>query len=256
MADARIDSIRIAVPCPALWEGMAGDERVRHCTLCNLNVYNFAEMTRGEVGELLLRTEGRVCARLYRRGDGTVITRDCPTGLRAVRQRAVRVAAAVLTALLSIPAFAFGGAASKKPRLNKDWAKIQLTIKQVAASRPAVLTGVALLDGNALPGVTITVQDESTQQQIAVVTDMNGAFKIASLSDGLYRVDVTMESMKPGRVEHLQLKAGDVAHASVAMQLQAVGEAIVVGAIAAPLSIEQTGISTTFTQDFINKLPI
>ena len=28
---------------------MAGDERVRHCTLCSLNVYNFAEMTRDEV---------------------------------------------------------------------------------------------------------------------------------------------------------------------------------------------------------------
>jgi hypothetical protein len=57
---------------------MAGDERVRHCTLCSLNVYNFAEMTREEVRELLARTEGRVCARLYRRAGGTVLTRDCP----------------------------------------------------------------------------------------------------------------------------------------------------------------------------------
>src|SRR5437763_16994902 len=96
----------IAVPCQAEWEGMAGDERVRHCTLCSLNVYNFAEMTRDEVRELLVRTEGRVCARLYRRADGTVLTRDCPRGLRAMRQRASRVAVALVAALLSFPALA------------------------------------------------------------------------------------------------------------------------------------------------------
>jgi len=55
-----------------------------------LNVYNFAEMTRDEVRDLLARTEGRVCARLYRRADGTVLTRDCPTGLRALRRRGIR----------------------------------------------------------------------------------------------------------------------------------------------------------------------
>jgi hypothetical protein len=94
MANDQLGNLRIAVPCQASWEGMAGDERVRHCTLCSLNVYNFAEMTRGEVRALLVRTEGRVCARLYQRADGTVLTRDCPIGLRAVRQRASRVAAA------------------------------------------------------------------------------------------------------------------------------------------------------------------
>jgi phosphopentomutase len=69
----QLPNIRIATPCQTSWESMAGDERVRHCTLCSLNVYNFAEMTRHEVRELLARTEGRVCARLYRRADGTVI---------------------------------------------------------------------------------------------------------------------------------------------------------------------------------------
>src|SRR3954447_1868937 len=91
-----LGNLRIAAPCRTSWEGMAGDERVRHCTLCGLHVYNFAEMTRAEVRDLLARTEGRVCARLYRRADGTVLTRDCPTGLRAMRQRASRVAAALV----------------------------------------------------------------------------------------------------------------------------------------------------------------
>src|SRR3954462_15303359 len=106
MEQDQFGNLRIAAPCPASWDEMAGDERVRHCTLCSLNVYNFAEMTRDEVRELLVRTEGRVCARLYQRADGTVLRRDCPTGLRAIQQRASRIAAAVIAALLSLPALA------------------------------------------------------------------------------------------------------------------------------------------------------
>ena len=55
-----IDRLRIASPCPASWERMEGDERVRHCAVCNLNVYNFAEMTRDEVNALIARSEGRL----------------------------------------------------------------------------------------------------------------------------------------------------------------------------------------------------
>src|SRR3954449_6188431 len=103
-----LKNIRIASPCQASWAAMAGDDRVRYCSLCSLNVYNFSQMTRDEVRELLLRSEGRVCGRLYRRADGTILTRDCPTGLRALRQRASRAAAAVVAALLSLPSLAFG----------------------------------------------------------------------------------------------------------------------------------------------------
>lgn len=66
-----------------------GNERVRHCARCRLNVFNVKEMTEVEVRALFLKTEGRVCGRVYRRPDGTVLTRDCPTGLAAVRRKAL-----------------------------------------------------------------------------------------------------------------------------------------------------------------------
>jgi hypothetical protein len=254
MTDVQIDGLRIAAPCPASWQGMAGDDRVRHCTLCRLNVYNFAEMTREEVHELLVQTEGRFCARLYRRADGTVLTRDCPTGLRALRRRASRVVAALITALLSLPAVGLGSSTWKKPRLQTHGAKIKLTVEQIATPQPAVLAGVVLLDDSPLPGATITVQDESTQQRMTLITDGTGAFKTASLDDGMYRVDVALEGLRPARIDHLLLKAGEVTHASFAVQVDTINE-IVVGAIALPLSTDN-GLSTNFTQDFINKLPL
>ena len=109
-----LDRIRIASPCSARWEDMTGDDRTRLCEQCGLNVYNLSDMSREDAAGLIQRTEGRLCVRLYRRPDGTVITRDCPTGLRAVRRRVglmlTRVAAACgLAAGLIITTNASGG---------------------------------------------------------------------------------------------------------------------------------------------------
>jgi len=246
--------LRIAEPCQAGWEGMAGDERVRHCTLCSLNVYNFAEMTRDEVRALILRTEGRVCARLYRRADGTVITRDCPTGMRAMRRRASRVAAALIAALCSLPAFAFGAKAGEKPRLKTHGSRVKLEIERVATSQPAVFTGVVREEaGDPIRGVTITIRGETATRVFTAVTDIHGAFNITPLDDGLYRVEVTLPGFREAKMEHLQLKAGEVTHASVALRLD-LTTTITLGRVADPL-IMNDGVGVRFSQDFINKLP-
>ena len=94
MGQRILDSVQIANPCPADWESMRGDERMRFCELCSLNVYNLSGLTKGEAEALLTAGEGgRVCLRIYRRADGTVITADCPVGLAALRRRLAAVTA-------------------------------------------------------------------------------------------------------------------------------------------------------------------
>jgi hypothetical protein len=78
-----INGIRVASPCPASWEQMAGDHRVRHCSLCNQSVYELSTMTGAELAHFLGAHDEDVCVRLYRRKDGTVMTRDCPKGTGA-----------------------------------------------------------------------------------------------------------------------------------------------------------------------------
>ena len=63
---------------------MEGDERRRHCSLCNSHVYDLCHLTEAEADALVARHEdARLCVRLHRRADGTVITRDCPVGVGA-----------------------------------------------------------------------------------------------------------------------------------------------------------------------------
>lgn len=104
-----LELIQIATPCEASWDDMKGDNRVRFCGQCKLHVYNISDMPRDEAEQLVSEREGRLCVRMFRRHDGTVLTSDCPVGLRAVRQRLVRSAAALAGLLIAmIGGTAFG----------------------------------------------------------------------------------------------------------------------------------------------------
>ncbi len=109
-----LDGLRIASPCSASWDGMVGDERVRFCGQCQKNVYNVAGMTRDEAFALLrANAGGTVCMRLFRRADGTVMTSDCPTGLKKKRVRRLAMVAGGLAAAATASAFVTLGAGSR-----------------------------------------------------------------------------------------------------------------------------------------------
>lgn len=81
---------------------MTGDERVRHCAQCKLNVYNISALSTKEATDLIREKEGRLCLRFYRRPDGTIITDNCPKILRRTRDLIAKAAAAILTCSASI----------------------------------------------------------------------------------------------------------------------------------------------------------
>jgi hypothetical protein len=92
--------VKIAAPCSADWGAMTGNDRVRFCGQCNLNVYNLSDMTRREAESLIASSEGKLCARYYRRADGTVLTNDCPVGIRAMARRVKRISATLISAVI------------------------------------------------------------------------------------------------------------------------------------------------------------
>jgi hypothetical protein len=107
-------NVKVASPCPADWDRMIGDERVRFCGQCELNVYNPSAMSRVEAESLIARTEGSLCVRYHRRRDGSIITQDCPVGLGALKQRATKIKKAVASLVLGFFAgLGFHGVANR-----------------------------------------------------------------------------------------------------------------------------------------------
>lgn len=81
----RLDRLRIASPCTVPWDEMRGDDRVRFCGQCEKNVYDLSAMTRAEAEQFLADHGVSACVRLFRRTDGTILTSDCPVGVKKKR---------------------------------------------------------------------------------------------------------------------------------------------------------------------------
>ncbi len=105
MEKSQLRHLRVASTCSADWDSMQGDERVRHCCQCKLNVYNLTSMTAVEAEQLIQSHEGRLCVRFYERADGTVLTRDCPVGKRMAQLPTLRRNSLIASALACLSVF-------------------------------------------------------------------------------------------------------------------------------------------------------
>jgi hypothetical protein len=135
-----LEDVAIAAPCTASWEEMVGDEHVRFCGKCEKNVYNLSSLPREEAEALLAAKEGKMCVRLYKRADGTVLTADCPVGVTKRRRR--RAAFGAVGASLMAAAGAFGLAA-EQPRMGSAVPTPTMMGSVAVTGEPAVPTAPA-----------------------------------------------------------------------------------------------------------------
>jgi hypothetical protein len=188
----RIDQIKVASPCSADWDQMSGDDRMRFCDLCNLHVYNISHLSRKEAEALITGAEGRLCARLFQRADGTVITKDCPVGLRALRKRAAKVAGAACTVVLSIfssvsSRSGVNSSASDRPAAYLSRNSPTLPVAANWASVAGTITDPA---GAAIEGATITLINLQTKQKQVVKSDKEGQYKFVVSQFGSYSIRI------------------------------------------------------------------
>jgi hypothetical protein len=245
--------VRVASPCRANWDGMEGDARVRFCRECNLNVYNLSEMTGAEAASLVAATEGRLCARFYRRADGTVLTKDCPKGLRAARLRVSRAGVAAFTALLSLFAVA---QAKPKPRPQKkscaavEEFKIQRTL---AGVRSTFAGTVADVNGAAVPGAEVTLTEERTGLKLAAKTSDKGEFVMPQFAGGIYKFEVDAPGFRQLVREHVELGEGETVRVSVTLMPGEMVMGVVV--VTETRDIESDNGMTVFRSKAITSLP-
>lgn len=78
-----LSSIRIATPCPAKWESMVGGDRVRHCGICDREVWNLTALDPDEAEAFLAErcaSAGSWPMRVCPRTDGYVQNGRCGPG--------------------------------------------------------------------------------------------------------------------------------------------------------------------------------
>ena len=122
------------------------------------------------------------------------------------------------------------------------------------AQTTSSLTGRVTLDGNGLPGVTVTISSPQMQGTRLAVTDVNGNYNFGGLPPGDYTVRFEMESMNTvTRTARLGVSTRSVVDAE--MRMSALAEAITVTA-AAPAVLETTEVQTNIDAELQESLPI
>ena len=141
-----LNNISIASPCSADWDQMYGDDRKRFCSDCKLNVYNLSGMSRDEAEALIMKAEGRLCVRFYKRRDGSVITQDCPVGWAKVRQRVRIYATAAFSLVMALLSGVFIVSLFSKQKTTLGELKIPF-----ATPTPQRLMGAMAINTNRKP---------------------------------------------------------------------------------------------------------
>jgi hypothetical protein len=177
-----LERVQIASPCTADWELMAGDDRVRFCAHCSKRVYNLSAMTRRDVEQLLTATNARICTRFYRRLDGTILTEDCPMGLRAKAARLKRRVSLVFSGWLGLAGATF----AQLPNEPKPLVQID--------SRPVVAGVVKDQAGAVIGSADVVLLDPKTGKSVQVRSNDRGEFRIISPGSGSY----TVKASRPG----------------------------------------------------------
>ena len=244
------DRIRIATPCPTSWEQMTGEERVRFCSLCNLNVYNFSSLTKREAEALIATTEGRLCARLYRRRDGTLITKDCPLGLRALRRKVSQKAAAMFALIGSLSTMVLGQSVKKDTSCVPQTRISQRDI--TSSAEETILTGQVFDPARALvPDAEVTLKNVATKEIRKSVTGEEGTFKFVGMPPGKYLLKIQTPGFASYELEDLNVKQKQVTHLDVILFSR--DESVLVGVLDSTLN-DPPG-TTTITEKLLRSLP-
>jgi hypothetical protein len=201
---------------------MQGDHRVRHCSECNLNVYNFSAMPEREIQRLLLAKNERLCARWYRRSDGTILTSDCPVGFRARIKKISLVAGSALSTLLSLsPA-----AAQTTGRASAS------TANSIENSESGVIVvRVADETGAVIPKATVTLLDSLNKAVAKGETDNSGEFRAEILRSGSYSVQVGFPGFEKSETHGILMEPNKTVGTTVLIRLgvAVMGEVVVTG---------------------------
>jgi uncharacterized protein (DUF2141 family) len=252
MKEDLLDRIGIATPCHISWDSMSGTDRARFCSQCELHVYDISQLSRKEAIALIASTQGRICGRIHRRADGTVLTRDCPVGLRALRRRVARVAGAALAAALSFLSTAAAQSRSQDKDSCKRIPAISVEKKGAQGQQGTVRGAVMDSIGAAVRGAKLRLVNERTKEKLAAESTATGEFVFPDLSKGKYILEIESPGFMSFRLKNLLVESGEELRLTATLQLS--GE-MTMGIIVTSDPLESLPGTTIITSDMIRRFP-
>lgn len=205
-----LERISIPEPCDADWDSMVGNDQVRFCSHCSLNVTNLSSMTRSDARRLVRESGGRLCIRYYRRPDGSVLTAPAER-LQQIARRASKLAAGAFGAVLTLSASASAQTGTQASVAAQNAAERVVRADAHAAheGEGASLTGTAFdADGAVIPNAYVALTNKETGAERDGFTDGEGVYRFNSLPAGTYSLKVVAAGLAAFESADIELKQG------------------------------------------------
>lgn len=221
-----LDRINVSSPCSADWNEMKGNDVVRFCEHCNLNVTDLSSMTRTKATKLVLKSKGRLCVRYIKNPDGAIQT--ATQKVYQISRRASRITAGVFSAVLSLSATAFAQSQTSTAPIEKEIIVTTETLKQKSETVTGLLKGIILdSNGAVVPGAHSTIKNDVTGIEQILISDSEGVLVFNNLPIGTYTLTIEIEGFKKMIVEKIVVE--ETLPATVEINLIPAGEIVVVG---------------------------
>ncbi|HSK70508.1 MAG TPA: ankyrin repeat domain-containing protein [Pyrinomonadaceae bacterium] len=202
-----LEQIEVKNPCSQDWDEMKGNDEVRFCGHCNLNVNNLSAMTRRKALKIVRRSQGRICVRYVQNPvDKTPVFAD---RLYQITRRA-GIAAGVLGASLSLSTLTYAQgetvlirrAAEPKTEVSQtDSPEKKDKTKSVLASISGTVRDA---DRAFAPNVIVTLFNLKTNESRMANSDAEGFYEFRDLAPGIYKL-VTAGEKGNAEVSHIEI---------------------------------------------------
>ena len=233
-----LDRINIPAPCSADWDSMKGNDQVRFCSQCNLNVHNLSAMTRKEARKLVAASGGRLCVRYYKKPNGRVQTAAAQQ-LHHIKRRVSKFAAGAFTAALSLSAsVAAAQTPSQGDSSASNKAEAALLIRDLSSepqgSTSSTIAGIIVdSQGAVILNASVTLTKAQGEPEQKTTTDADGKFRFQSLEAGLYNIKVEANGFASQEITNLLVQSGGEQgpNANVEVQMNVTVETEAVGGV-------------------------
>lgn len=118
-----------------------------------------------------------------------------------------------------------------------------------------IVGSVQLEDGSFLPGVTVEAFSPSLVGRSVTVTDAAGAFRLAGLAPGIYRVTFSLAGFRTAARENIPLQAEGTATLRITLQAGPITEILTVYGEIPLIDVKSAAQGTTLTRQAFQALP-
>lgn len=154
---------------------MSGNDLSRRCQTCDRDIHDLSMLSKAQITDLLSEDSKRVCVRLQRKPDGSILYAQRTKNVFIYRKRVAQIASAFFASMIGLftvtaPAQTYSG--------NYDGQGIRSSTSFGVARIEGRITDMT---GSSIPGATITIITSSGKKYIKT-SDSKGRFRFTSFA--------------------------------------------------------------------------